>query len=197
VFYRPLIEKVLALSLAVPLLFASAGANAAKCKFQTDTSNVFTGEKIRWTKWDTFKLRIEKGHYVLISGISEGDRRYLGLRAHVSKLQTDRPTKADLDNALVVPAAGKLSILLSDDSVLELHTDKRVIGDSDFVLLKSGEYSLNTDAVIKYSLNSYTMKTMAAQRIKQLTLETDDGNVDFEFSGKGSSKHKEKFACIQ
>jgi len=65
------------------------------------------------------------------------------------------------------------------------------------VLLKSGEYSLNTDAVIKYSLNSYTMKTMAAQRIKQLTLETDDGNVDFEFSGKGSSKHKEKFACIQ
>ena len=196
-FYRPLIERVLALSLAVPMLFASAGANAAKCKFQTDTSNVFTGEKIRWTNWDTFKLRIEKDHYVLISGISEGERRYLGLRAHVSKVQVNRPTKADLDSALVVPDAGKLSILLSDDSVLELHVDQGVIGDSDFELLKSGEYSLNTDAIIKYSLNSYTMQAMSAQRIKQLTLETVDGNVDFEFSGKGSSKHKEKFACIQ
>jgi len=197
VFYRPLIGRIAVLSLAVSILFASAGANAAKCKFQTETLNVFTGEKIRWTKWDTFTLRIDKDHYVLLSGISEGDRRFLGLRPHVSKLQPDRPTKADLDSAVVIPDAGKLSILLSDDSVLELHTDKGTIGDSDFELFKSGKYSLNTDAIIKYSLNSYTMKTMAAQRIKQLKLATVDGNIDFEFGGKGSSKHKEKLACIQ
>ena len=196
-FCRSSVIKVIALSLAVPLLFSSSGANAAKCKFQTDTVNVSSGEKIRWTKWDTFTLRIDKDHYVLLSGISEGDRRFLGLRPHVRKLQPDRPTKTDLDSALVIPEAGKLSILLSDDSVLELHTDKGTIGDSDFELFKSGKYSLNTDAIIKYSLNSYTMKTMAAQRIKQLKLETVDGNIDFEFGGKGSSKHKEKLACIQ
>jgi hypothetical protein len=179
------------------MLFATTAASAAKCKFQTDTVNVFTGEKIRWTKWDTFTLRIDKDHYVLLSGISEGDRRYLGLRPHVSKLQMERPTKADLDNALVIPVGGKLSIVLSDDSALELHSDQGLIGDSDFEILKSGEYSLNTDAIIKYSLNNYTMKTLAAQRIKRLRLETVDGNIDFEFSGKGSSKHKEKLACVQ
>lgn len=194
---RSAIKFVIVLSLAVSSLLATTVADAAKCKFQTDTVNVLTGEKIRWTKWATLKMRWEATHGVLSSAISEGDRKYLGLRLHLTKTVDYRPAKDDLDNALVIPAASKLSIAMADRSILELYTEFKIIGDSYFTLLDSGDYAITTNAVVNYSLNDYTREALAAQRVKQLRLQTADSDIDFEFGKKGSNKLQDILPCIQ
>ncbi len=108
-FCRTDIKKVIVLSLALPVLFAAMTASAAKCKFQTDTVNVFTDEKIRWTQWISFKFVIKPDH-VFMNAISEGDRMYFGLRVHSRESQIERPTKDDLDNTLLIPAAANQQI---------------------------------------------------------------------------------------
>lgn len=195
-FCRTEMKKIIVLLLVFPVLFTTTTANAAKCKFQTDTVNVLTGEKIRWTKWISFKFVIKPDH-VFINAISEGDRMYVGLRVHSRESQNERPTKDDLDNTLLIPAAAKLSILMADDSVLELHTDNQVVGDSDFRLLDSGDYRITSEAVIKYSLNDYTMGILTTQRIKQLRLQTSESDIEFDLSKRGTDKHQESLACIQ
>ncbi len=189
-------KKVIVLSLALPVLFAATTASAAKCKFQTDTVNVFTDENIRWTQWISFKFVIKPDH-VFMNAISEGDRKYFGLRVHSRDSQIERPTKDDLDNTLLIPASGKLSLLMADDSILELHTDNMVVGDSDFRLLDSGDYRITSEAVIKYSLNDYTLDILTTQRIKQLRLQTSKSDMEFALSKRGTDKHQGPLACIQ
>jgi hypothetical protein len=196
VFCRTDIKKVIVLSLALPVLFAAMTASAAKCKFQTDTVNVFTDEKIRWTQWISFKFVIKPDH-VFMNAISEGDRMYFGLRVHSRESQIERPTKDDLDNTLLIPAAAKLSILMADDSILELHTDNQVVGDSGFRLLDSGDYRITSEAVIKYSLNDYTLDILTTQRVKQLRLQTSKSDMEFDLSKRGTDKHQGPLACIR
>ncbi len=196
-FCRSATKVVIVLSLTVSSLLASTVADAAKCKFQTDTVNVSTGEKILWTKWAPFRSNWMRAHGgVLSSAISEGDRKYLGLRLHLTKTLEFRPTKDDLDSALVIPAASMLSIALADRSILELYTEFKIIGDSYFTLLDSGDYAITTNAVVKYSLNDYTIKALTAQRINLIRLQTADSDINFEFGKTGSNKLKDILSCI-
>jgi len=197
VFCRSAIKVVAILVVAISSLLATAVADAAKCKYQTDTVNVFTGDKIRWTKWAAFKLTWVETHSALNSAISEGDRKYLGLRLHLTKTLQYRPTKDDLDNALVIPAASKLSLVMADSSILELYTENETIGDSDFRLVNAGQYTITTNAIVKYSLNDYTIKALTAQRVKQLTIQAAGSDIDFEFGKKGSKKLQSTLACLQ
>ena len=45
-----MMKKLTAVTTAISLLLVCATANAAKCKFETDTTNALTGEKVQWTK---------------------------------------------------------------------------------------------------------------------------------------------------
>jgi hypothetical protein len=178
------------------MLFSVEAANT-KCKFQTDVLNVFTNEQIRWTHWDSFRLSISMGNYVMVNGISEGERKYLGLRLQVRKKQADRPTKHDLDNAFVVPEGAKLLLLMADDSFIELHTDEEFVGDSDFGMYNNGVYGITSEPVVKYPLDSDSMSALTAQRVKQIRLSTTDRDIDFEFGKKGSKKMQEVLLCIR
>ena len=193
---KPVTGRTVAIVLAAAMMF-SVEAASAKCKFQTDVLNVFTNEQIRWTNWDSFRLSITMGNYVVVNGISEGERKYLGLRLQVTKQQPDRPTKHDLDNAFVVPEGAKLLLRMADDSIIELHTDEEVVGDSDFGMNNNGVYTITSEPVVKYPLDTDSMSALTAQRVKQIRLSTTDRDIDFEFGKKGSKKMQEALLCIQ
>ena len=93
--------------LAASLLTLQAPAVHAKCKFQTDGINQFTNESVRWSNWTMLKM-ILTDPYLMVTAITENERKYLGLRLHVGSSQSTRPTKADVNNAVVV-SEGALS----------------------------------------------------------------------------------------
>jgi len=187
-------KKFIALSFAVMLLFAGATASAAKCKFQTDTENVFTGEKIRWTKWSTFSMTNSS---VVHSAILEGDRKYLGLRIRSGWSSSTRPTKAQLDNTLRIPADAKLLLLMDDESIIEFHSENAVIGDADYSVTDAGGFNIGATAIVKYSLDSDAMTALGSKRIKKARMTVGDKDRNWEFGKKGSKKLMPEIECIQ
>jgi len=174
-------RPALAASLAVVLFLTSLPASA-KCKFNVDTVHSRTGEKVLWTKWNTFTLMI-KGKILVGSGLSIGDKKYFALRfdRHVDG------TKAERESALVVPSNGKLLIKLNDQSILELHTEEEFTGD-----VEGGQ----SEIVARYVMDASTLNALLKKRIMNIRIQTTGADEDFAFGKKGAKKMQKTLACI-
>jgi len=187
-------KRVISLSLAVSMFFSVATANAAKCKYNVDTVNHRTGEKVRWTKWNTFRLRQDP---VMLAVVAEGDRKYLALRMNGSRgTRTERPTVEVLDSELIVQEGANLLVLMADESVLELHAEKEVIADSYYYVMKNGTYDMHFNVIIKYELDAGALIELTSKRLKVLRLSAGDEDFDFEFGDKGSDRVSKALVCI-
>ena len=175
------IRQRIAVSLAVVLFLTAMPANA-KCKFNVDTVHSRSGEKVLWTKWNTFTLVI-RGKVLVGSGLSIGDKKYFALRfdRHASG------TKEERNNALVVPADGKLLIKLDDQSIHELHTEEEFTGDVD-----GGQ----SEIVARYVLDAGTLNALLKKRIMNIRIQTTGADEDFAFGKKGAKKMQKTLACI-
>ena len=71
-------RRAIAAALAIVMFLTALPANA-KCKFNVDTVHSRSGEKVLWTKWNTFTLMI-KGKVLVGSGLVIGDKKYFALR---------------------------------------------------------------------------------------------------------------------
>jgi len=149
----------------------------AKCKFNVDTLHSRTGEKVLWTKWDTFTLVIV-GDTIVGSGVSIGDKKYFAVRVDQG---------AD-KGELIIPENGKLLILMDDESILELHTEEEVIGDRDPWHV--------VEAVVKFPLDAATLNALLTKRIMNIRLQTNGGDKDYKFGKKGAKKMQKVLACI-
>lgn len=196
-----MMKRFTTVTTAVSLLLVCVTANAAKCKYETDTTNALTGEQVRWTKWEYFKLINTQNGYLATA--AEGDRKYLALQVVTYDHRPERPTKDDLDSAVVVPAGSKLMLLLTDDSIVELQTADEVIGDSELHAPGTWEndmtddYTISTYTVIKYPLSAEALTALTANGVKTLRQTTSDGDRDFEISESRSDTLQEALACVQ
>ncbi len=189
-------RNVVVAACTAALMFATATAQA-KCKYQTDAVNIISNEKVRWTNWSTFTLTLRADRYILVTGITEGDRKYLGLRMHLESTRPDRPTKDDLNNTVVVPAGATVMLLMADESIVELHSEEQFTGDTDFTMHNAHKYGMVTDAFVKYPVTDDILSALVSQRVKIIRITTNDGDIDFEFGKKGSKKMQKTLACIQ
>jgi hypothetical protein len=174
-------RPALAASLAVVLFLTALPANA-KCKFNVDTVHSRTGEKVLWTKWNTFTLMI-KGKVLVGSGLTIGDKKYFALRF-------DRRvdgTMAERNSALVIPEGGKLLIKLDDQSIHELYTEEEFTGDVD-----GGQ----SEIVARYVLDADTLNALLKKRIMNIRIQTTGADEDFAFGKKGAKKMQKTLACI-
>jgi len=188
-------RRVIALSLTVLMIFVTAPASAARCKYNVDTVNHRTGEKVRWTKWNTFRLRQDPVMHV---AISEGDRKYLGLRLMLNRgSRTKRPSIKELDNELVIAEDAKLLLLMADESILELHAAQGMFADSDVSASGANNYAIYSEIIVKYELDAETMAALTSQRLKVLRITADDAEYTYEFGKKGSDRIQKNLACIQ
>ena len=194
-------KKFTAVTTAISLLLVCATANAAKCKFETDTTSALTGEKVQWTKWEDFKLINTQVGY--LAAVAEGDRKYLALQVVTFDYRPDRPTKQDLDTAMVIPAGSKLMLLLTDDSVVEVQTDEEVIGDSEiyapgtFHNDMTSDFMVKTYTVVKYPLNADALAELTANGVMTLRQTTSEGDRDYTISENRADTLQEAFACVQ
>jgi len=201
--------KILTTLLGLALvLFSASDSRAADCKYQWDTTNYRTGEKVLWSRWVMNKRMITTGVYGLLAGVSEGDRKYLALQAVAfNEYTTARPTKEDIDAAMVIPDNAKLSILMADGTIFDLFAESGVIGDTSFVVHGSDEftdfasdkqsgYTYKSHAIVKFPLDDDAMATLNAQLATDLRLHATGKDYDITFGKKPSDKIQEVLACI-
>ena len=185
-----------AVLIAVFITFSANISYAASCKFQVDTVSYASGEKIRWTRWKMNRA-FHQGSYSLISGIEEGDRKYLGVKmVDSNKKVRTRPTKAELDDMMVIPAGAKLSLLMADESIVDLFTEQDIVADSDFTTNAVNSYSIESAVIIKFPLSAEAFAALSAQKVMDVRLQTDLRQYDYSFGKKGSDKIQEALGCI-
>lgn len=194
--YKTVLKKSLVLASATAALLA-AGPASAKCKYQVDMPSIVTGEQVRWTNWSTFKLVFSSEKFAVVNGMIEGDTRYVGLRVHVTNSMPERPSKEDLDTALIIPEGAKALFLMADDSVVELQSTEHFVGDSDFAVHGAHDYNLSSETIARYPVTADDLTALTAQRVKQIRLSTVDGDLDFEYGKKGSKKMQAVLECIK
>jgi hypothetical protein len=196
-----MMKRFTTVTTAISLLLVCATANAAKCKFETDTTNVLTGEKVQWTKWEDFKLF--NTQFGFLAAVAEGDQKYLAIQVVTFDYRPDRPTKQDLDTAVVIPAGSKLMLLMTDDSVVEVQTEEEVVGDSELHAPGTWEndmtndYMIKTFTVVKYPLSTDNLAALTANGVKTLRQNTSEGDRDYTMSEKRADTLQEAFACVQ
>ncbi len=188
------VRRTAAALLTILISLTATPANA-KCKFNVDTVHSITGEKVLWTKWEVFSFGssmgaviagtlANSGDAVVGSGASYGDKKFFALRV-------TRPAsmvKMEMDSALVIPENGKLLISMNDDSILELHSEEKVIGD-----VVGGV----AEAVIKFPLDPDAMRALLTKRIMTMELQTSEQDLEYSFGKKGAKKMQSTLACIQ
>jgi hypothetical protein len=185
-----------AVLIAVLIALTGTAANAASCKYQVDTVSYASGETIRWTRWKMNRT-FHTGSYSLISGIEEGDRKFLGVQlVDTSKKASSRPTKAELDVMMVIPAGAKLSLVMADESIVELFTEQDVVADSDFTTNAVDSYSIESAAVIKFPLSAEAFAALSTQKVMDVRVHTEQRQYDYSFGKKGSDKIQEALGCI-
>ena len=193
-------NRLIQASIAISLVFGCATVNAAECKYETDTINPMTNEKVQWTKWSHFKLFNTANGY--LAGVVDGDRKYLAIQLVINEWRPDRPSKEDLDSVMIVPAGAKLLVLMADESVVELHTESEVIGDSEFFMPhswdnESDEYQVTTYTVVKYPLNEFALSALLAQGATDIRLEASEGERDYKFGDEPVDKIQTVLGCVQ
>ena len=188
--------------------FSASDSWAAGCKYQWDTNNYRTGEKVLWSRWVMNKRMITTGVYGLLSGVLEGDNRYLALQTVTYNEHTkSRPTKEEIDSAMVIPDNAKLSILMADGTIFDLFAERGVIGDTSVIVNGSEQdemfqmgrqdgYSFKSHSIVKFALDDAAIAALNGQLATDLRLHATGKNYDITFGSKPSDKIQEVLACI-
>ena len=193
--YKSNLKNTVVAACALMLMFAASTASA-KCKFFVDMPNIMTGEHVRWTKWTTTTMYMSDP-YTMATGITEGDRKYLGLRIHKTYTLPRIVTKKDLDNAIVVPAGSDVFFQMADESILKIQTDQPATADADFSVHNAKNYGVAADVIVKVPITAENLRALTAQRVLRLRVMASTGDLDFKFGKKGSKKIGEVLECIQ
>jgi len=204
-------NKHMAILVVIVMIFGATAANAAKCKWMTDTVSYRTGEPVRWTRWVRNRAfhSLGKG-YAAIAGISEGEQKYLGLQVIAPyRTMNTRPTKADMDATFVIPQGSILAISMADNSIYELVVPEDLIGDAALVTEEdvfadegpkakgASGYVIESFAVIKFPLDAEAIAALSAQGARNLRLNANGIDYAFSFGKKPVNKIQKVLDCIQ
>lgn len=183
------------------LIVASVGSTdawAAKCKYKWETTNYRTGEKVLWTRWIMNRaFYTDDKPYGLVAAVSEGDKKYLSLQLRSPEVRLNhRPSKAEIDAAMVIPEGAKLSVLLGDGTIYDLFAERHIVGDTSFEAHANDNYSLASLAIIRFELDAAAFAALNGQKATDLRLHTPDRNYDISFGKKPSDKIQKSLACV-
>lgn len=189
-------KSLITLLIAITVLFGSTEVWAAKCKYRWDTVNYRTGEKVRWTGWTMNRIVIMP-NTPLISAVVEGDKKFLGLQVFSNdKGSSSRPSKQEIDTAMIIPAGSKLSVLMEDGTIHDIFTEREVVGDTSYSVRAIDSYSYSSTAIVRFPLDAASIAALNAQKVKDLRLHTPDKNYDYTFGKKPSDKLQLALACL-
>jgi len=191
------------------LLLANGTAHAAKCKFQTDSTDKFTKVRTLQTRWDPLESFFndlgKTSGTTLTSYVStwhKAGNTNLVIRIDLSRYSKRRPPDYELQDAIVIPEGARLMVMMADESVLVLYLKNEIRINSSAIPPETGtniteKYVIDTTAYIHYPLDTETMTALTSQNATNLRVEAVDKNYDIEIHKKSFGDLKKAIECLQ
>jgi len=191
------------------LLTANGTALAAKCKFQTDSTDKFTKVRTLQTRWDPLESFFndfgKTSGTLLTSYVSawhESGNSRLGVRIGLSSYSKRRPPDYELMDTVVIPEGARLLAMMADETVVTLFAKKEMRFNSKLVPPGTGsndtdEFAIDTYAYLYYPLDAETIAALTRQNATNLRVEAADKNYDIEIHKKSYGDLKKAIECIQ
>ncbi len=175
----------------------SSIAPAADCWYEKNLVDPFTKKEFIETEWEqmskdvTDKYKHPKG---FVSAIRDGDQLFLAIKIRTRDSyefrRSNGPIPPDnvLFNAFVADEGSKLLLLLADETIIELATDRRVRGIANPVGPTSSRYSGNawyetwdirTTAALRYPLTAEAHAALTSFPVKNIRLSSNGRDHDF------------------
>jgi len=191
------------------LLLANGTAYAAKCKFQTDSTDKFTKVRTLQTRWDPLESFFndlgKTSGTTLTSYVStwhKAGNTNLVLRIGLSSYSKRMPPEYELLDAIVIPEGARLLVMMADESVLVLFTKNEMRVNSKAIPPETGtnitsKFTIDTEAVIHYALDAESISALTRQDATNLRVEAAETNYDIEIHKKSFGDLKKAIECLQ
>ena len=170
------------------LAVAASDPAMAKCKFQKNKKDKETGETIRTTKWDRFKMMADGVPGAFFAGQSRGDANYLVLKFEEQKTREKRkgrPGNDFLSSFIRIDKDSRFLVLLGDESIVELEAEwvendldtwGPPVDWDDYSMTNKVDYRSSTTAY--YRLDDDTLAQLVASGYTDLRVPTNQGDRD-------------------
>ncbi len=198
-------KKLFAPFLATLFLFGAQYADAADCRYQTNSTDKFTKVVTQWTKWNE-----------LMSGWTRNFRRYspiisvhaidgevqLLLKIEYFRQKKDSPALKDYEDVIYVVEGAPLLIMMADNSIIkllalsEVRTDAYTISPEEQQSHDSNMYYTKATAVIKYALDAGAVEALTRQSAARLRLTMVRDDFDFEIHKKSVDDLSSAVRCV-
>ena len=181
----------------------SPAAHAAKCSFNEDTNDFFSGSPTLRTKWNR---NIAEGSgnapeaLSLISAVEESGNRRLEIRVEQRQRFRFKPTQKELDEALHVPAGAMVEITMVDGSVVELPALTTIVGQTDIWYpyeQDNSDYIVSIDAIIPYALDDTTMDALSSQKAMDISVHTSGESLQVSMPKRGAKEIIDAIKCLR
>ena len=196
--------KRIALLLTIAILLAGQRADAAKCRYQENSTDPFTKELTLQTKWNALtsswlrNFRLYEAHVAAIS--KAGDTRLL-LKIDYYKETDNNPPGESLQDFFVFPEYGALLVRMSDGTFTELPAIKEVRAHAYVVApedqtLDTNKFSTRANTVVQYALSESAIKALMAQPATKFTMTTDGDPIEVEIHKKSFGDFANEAECV-
>jgi len=195
--------------ISASILLCSSTALAAKCKFQTDSTDKFTKVRTLQTRWDpleSFFNDIGKTSGTILTSYAsawhESGSTKLGIRIGLSSYSKRRPPDYELMDTVVIPEGARLMVMMADETVVTLFAKEEMRFNSKLIPPNTGsnvtdKFAIDTYAYIYYPLDAETIAALTRKNATNLRVEAVDKNYDIEIHKKSFGDLKKAIECIQ
>lgn len=193
------------ISAAMAILLASQSTIAASCKYEQDSIDKFTKVRTLVTKPNRLTNMgsgFFGGFVAYVSARSEGKLSSLSIQLKLFDDQEDMPEYYELEDKIIVPAGSTLLVMMADETIVELATEREVRADTSYdppgtKTNPSTFYATETAATIQYALNADAVLTLVAQNATNLRVHTTNSDYDIEISKKSRGDIRQAVMCLQ
>jgi len=191
------------------LLITNGTAHAAKCKFQTDSTDKFTKVRTLQTRWDpleSFFNDLGKTSGTTLTSYAsawhESGSTRLGIRIGLSSYSKRRPPDYELMDTVVIPEGARLMVMMADETVVTLFAKEEMRFNSKLLPPNTGsnvtdKFAIDTYAYIYYPLDAELIAALTSQKATNLRVEAVDKNYDIEIHKKSFGDLKKAIECLQ
>jgi len=183
-------RKLVTAAATVTLLLSGGSAIAAGCVYKQKEIDVFTKERMVRTDWDALHGSASRFFGQMIGSLSvldvaatrEGDRRFLDFKVKLSDTTMYTPKDKELRDAIAVPKGASLTIVLADETTIEVYADKTARGNTK-VKYDKGIYVVKSTLTSRYALDDVTIKALVAQEALAVRMTVSNGIFEFTSGG--------------
>lgn len=209
---NPLIKA----SIAAAALCSCSTAFAADCSATSNSIDLFTKQRVVATDWEQMtkdvsdKYKHPKG---FVAALRNGNQKYILIRirtwdespAFLRSSSGPVPSDNFLYNAVVANEGSKLLLLLADETVIELHTDRPIRGIANSAGVASSNYSnggyrdtydIRVTTTLRYELDEDAYAALTSYPVKNIRLSTNGRDHDFLLRKEPFGGVNRAIACL-